>query len=130
MNENKKIGRRLAYLREGRTQQAVADALGLDRTTLVKLETGALPLSAKSLIKLAEYYKVSTDFILCLKGTEQKKLTSIIEAAPIDGEDKTVALEIVKEVKSVICTSYCKHEVKLSDGAVPELCVGCPIRKL
>lgn len=130
MNNNKKIGRRLIELREDRSQQTVADALNFDRSTLAKLETGTRPISSEMLVKLAEYYKVSTDFILCMQGTERKRLSDIIRNSAMDSEDKTAAIEIIKETKTVICAAYCKHRVDPVNGAVPELCVGCPIRKL
>ena len=56
---------RLRELREksGMTPQQVANAIGVDRTTITKYETGGSK-PTRSLQKLAELYNVSTDYIL------------------------------------------------------------------
>lgn len=56
----------LIKLREakGLTQREVADYLKVGRTTYVKYETGDINLPLQSAIKLAEFYNISTDYLL------------------------------------------------------------------
>lgn len=60
---------RMRDLREDRdlTQQKVAEALGVTQRKYSYVETGTQPLTAELLVKLARFYGVSTDYILCLK---------------------------------------------------------------
>ena len=56
-------------LRELRTtlnirQEDVANALGVSRTAYTKYEGGGIPLSEDILTRLADYFHVSTDYIL------------------------------------------------------------------
>ena len=46
------------------TQQNVADAIGITQRKYSYLETGVQPLTDELLVKLANHYKVSIDFIL------------------------------------------------------------------
>ncbi len=48
------------------TQQKVADALGITQRKYSYVETGTQPLTDELLVKLARFYGVSTDYILCL----------------------------------------------------------------
>ncbi len=58
--------RRLRDLREDHdmTQQEVAEILGTSQTMYARYERGANELPIRHLIKLADYYCVSTDYIL------------------------------------------------------------------
>lgn len=60
---------RIKELREenGLTQQAVADYLNVKQNTYSQYENGKRQLSVDVLIKLAKFYKVSTDYILELE---------------------------------------------------------------
>lgn len=48
----------------GYTQQQVADYLGISQNTYAQYELGVLNYSAKVIIKLADFYNVSTDYLL------------------------------------------------------------------
>lgn len=48
------------------TQQKLADALGITQRKYSYIETGTQPLTAELLVKLAGFYGVTTDYILCL----------------------------------------------------------------
>ena len=63
---------RMKALREDRdlTQQQVANILGTSQTMYARYERGANELPIRHLIKLCEYYRVSTDYFLCL--TDEK----------------------------------------------------------
>lgn len=58
--------KRLKLLRRDRkeTQQQVAEALGVDRTTYAKYETGANEPNIATIRQLAAYYDVSIDYLL------------------------------------------------------------------
>lgn len=46
------------------TQQQVADILGTSQTMYARYERGANEMPIRHLIKLADYYNVSTDYLL------------------------------------------------------------------
>ena len=51
-----------------KTQQEIADVLGTSQTMYARYERGANELPIRHLIVLCQYYKVSADYILGLKG--------------------------------------------------------------
>ena len=61
---------RLKDLREDhdKTQQEVADYLNMHRSVYRRYETGEREIPSWAVIKLAEYYGVSTDYIFGLTG--------------------------------------------------------------
>ena len=58
--------KRLRNIREDRdlTQQQIADHLHIRQNTYSQYETGVISLTADILIKLADYYNVSIDYLL------------------------------------------------------------------
>lgn len=68
--------KRIRDLREDndKTQQEIADYLGTSQTMYARYERGANELPIRHLIKLAKYYHVSTDYILCLTQRKEKNL--------------------------------------------------------
>ena len=46
------------------TQQKVADAIGITQRKYSYIETGTQPLTDELLVKLANYYQVSIDYLL------------------------------------------------------------------
>lgn len=67
--DNRKMDyrKRIRDLREDhdKTQSEIAAMLGTSQTMYARYERGASELPIRHLIKLAEFYKVSTDYILC-----------------------------------------------------------------
>ena len=59
-------GKRLKELRKqaGKTQEQVAEAVGLEPGTISRIERGAKGMSIDSLLMFSEIYGVSTDYIL------------------------------------------------------------------
>lgn len=57
---------RIKYLRKERniTQDVLAKLLGLETAGISKLETGRVPLKDEYIIKLANYFDVSADYLL------------------------------------------------------------------
>jgi transcriptional regulator with XRE-family HTH domain len=64
---------RLRDLRDDRdlTQQELADMLNISQTTYSRYESGALDIPSISLIKLAQFYETSIDYLVGL--TNEKK---------------------------------------------------------
>ena len=58
---------RIRDLREDHdlTQQQVASAIGITQRKYSYVETGTQPLTDELLVSLAEFYKVSIDYLLC-----------------------------------------------------------------
>jgi len=65
---------RIRNLREDKdyTQSQIAKILSVSQTTYSRYETGDLDVSSEILIKLADFYQVSTDYIL--ERTNQKEM--------------------------------------------------------
>ena len=59
--------KRMRDLREDsdKTQQEIAEILGTSQTMYARYERGASELPIRHLLKLADYYGVSTDYLLC-----------------------------------------------------------------
>ena len=65
MSHNKRIGDRLAALRGKQTQEDLAAATGLSRSSIASIETGSQSIGMQSAITLADYFKVPLDYLLC-----------------------------------------------------------------
>ena len=75
---------RIRALREDRDlrQSDVAEATGIDQRSLSNYETGKTQPDAYVIIKLAEYFGVTTDYLLGLTGTDlgsSKKVAEELE---------------------------------------------------
>lgn len=68
--------KRIRELREedGRTQINVSAILGFDQSYYSKLERGVHEISIKDLIKIADFYNVSVDYIL--ERTNKKEVNN------------------------------------------------------
>lgn len=64
---------RLRDLREDKdlTQQELATLLKVSQTTYSRYESGVLDIPSSSLIKLAEFYKTSIDFLVGLTNNKR-----------------------------------------------------------
>ncbi len=60
------MGMRLKQLRarKGKTQAEIADILSVQQNTYSQYETGKRQIPLESLIVLAKYYRVTTDYLL------------------------------------------------------------------
>ncbi len=58
------INLRELRLARGKTQKDMAEYLGIDRTTYVKYETGSSEPNIEAINKLADYFSVTTDYLL------------------------------------------------------------------
>lgn len=64
---------RLRDLREDRdlNQKAIAEVLNVSQTTYSRYESGTLDIPSASLIKLAEFYETSIDYLLGLTNNRK-----------------------------------------------------------
>lgn len=111
------LGERLKNLRSKQrprlSQQALSDKLGLNRATYARYETGDNEPDYETLIKIADYYDVSLDYLIRgedketqekIFTDEAKRLLDSKEAVitPLDGKEVTdemlsAALEMIAE---------------------------------
>lgn len=77
---NQEIGERLIELRRerGLTQAQVADAMHMKQNQLSRLEKGERSLTIQTLQEFAEYYKVTTDYLLGL--TNNSSINADVQA--------------------------------------------------
>lgn len=81
---------RLIYLREraGLTKKELADEIGIDKSTMTHYEKGDIKPSAKTIEKIADYFNVSTDYLLG---------KSDIIYMPKNNEENYKYFEVIKE---------------------------------
>jgi len=56
------------------TQQQIADAIGITQRKYSYIETGTQPLTDELLVKLANYYQVSIDYLLRQTNNPKRNL--------------------------------------------------------
>ncbi len=87
----------MRHIRESRnlTQNDVADVLKVDQKTYQRYESGEVPISSDKLVKLANLFHTSTDYLLGYVPTEYPKELAYVEAKE-SGEipDADIAFEI------------------------------------
>ncbi len=101
---------RLYELRQSKniTQQRLAVDLGIDQTSISSYECGKYFPTVEVLVKIAEYFGVSTDYLLGLSevknslktATDERTayLISLFEALPSDYKERTIGyLEALNE---------------------------------
>lgn len=97
---------RLKYLREenGKTQSEVAKYLKMSTQAYSFIENGDRRLSATILEKLAEYYNVSTDYILgrTIARTTGTDVLGLTEVGFNSNEYKTPTQKQKEQIKSIV----------------------------
>ena len=80
------VGERLRRYREGcaLSQQQVADALLIDRTTYTKYETGSIEPNLGFIVKLASIFNVSPVDLLPMEEAVKKPLRNLKDTLPAD----------------------------------------------
>lgn len=71
--------------REGLTQQELADEIGVVREAIKNWEGGTRPMKSDVIIKLANFFHVSTDYLLCYK-----KKHHWVKSCPLCDEHETI----------------------------------------
>ncbi len=84
-------------------QDALSKLLGLEIAGVSKLETGRVPLKDEYILKLAEYFNVSTDYLLGksnIRNPEEIKNIAHANSGGLDTEglDEEDLLELQKQV--------------------------------
>lgn len=69
----------------GLTQQQVADALGIERPSYARYESGDRQPPIDTLIKLARHFNVTTDYLLGLTDDPQFEEPALMAARPTPG---------------------------------------------
>jgi Zn-dependent peptidase ImmA (M78 family)/transcriptional regulator with XRE-family HTH domain len=90
---------RAARDRRGLSQQAVADALGLPRTAITNIETGARAVSTLEITKLAELYGQTSAYFLAANEQEVEDLLVVLHRAAPEIEGTP---EIKNEVSRIL----------------------------
>jgi Zn-dependent peptidase ImmA (M78 family)/transcriptional regulator with XRE-family HTH domain len=90
---------RAARDRRGLSQQAVADALGLPRTAITNIETGARAVSTLEITKLAELYGQTPAYFLAANEQEVEDLLVVLHRAAPEIEGTP---EIKNEVSRIL----------------------------
>lgn len=97
---------RLKYLREesGKTQSDVAKFLGITAPAYTMIENEQRRLTAKMLEQLAEYFGVSTDYILgrTIARTPGTDILGLTEVGFNSSEFKTPTLKQKEQIKSIV----------------------------
>lgn len=96
----------------GYTQKDIACYLGIDRTTYVKYETGASEPNIDTITKLANYFGVSTDFLLGNKSVEKDAYDIDAFQFALYGETKDLSDDQKQDVMSFIRFVKSKEEKK------------------
>lgn len=93
---------RLKLLRDvsGKTQADVAQCIGLSRAAYSHLENGRNEPDSKTVVKLAKYYKVTTDYLLGLNVSKSKSdlIWDLIQDLTPNQKDEI--LNFIKKLKS------------------------------
>lgn len=89
---------RIKELREDRDlrQIDVAMATGIDQKTLSNYETGRTNPDSFAIVKLAKFFNVSTDYLLCYGNERNQIIDSVIQ------ELDTIQSEITKIKEKII----------------------------
>jgi transcriptional regulator with XRE-family HTH domain len=108
-----KIAKNLIKLRtsKGLTQEEVAKSLSISNKTVSKWENGTSTPDLSLLVKLAEYFGVTTDMLLGLcdnnKENPADKISSLFTGAD-RGKASLIAFELAKNVIPAIYEKFCK----------------------
>lgn len=91
------IADRIKNLREqnGYTQAYLAKHLGITRSSVNAWEMGISVPSTQYVVELAQFFKVSTDFLLGVNGT------STVSVAGLDDNDIELIQKIVSHLRSL-----------------------------
>ena len=108
--DNEKVGMRLKELRKQRgvTQQEIANALNLTRGAYTNIENGSRETNFKVLSKLADYFNVTTDYLLGKSNvpnpfnneqtSKEYSIKNFLAEHGVTGDDKTKMMEELLEL--------------------------------
>ena len=107
-----RIGKNVIYLREmyEMSQLELAEKLGINKSTLSRIEADTRDVKGDELVKIADYFDVSTDFLLgrressFLKVRARPKSSGKVDAA------YSRAPEAIKEIVDAALKPYIKEK--------------------
>lgn len=105
-NDNDTIGKRIQMLRKNNneTQKKLAQVINTSSDNLSKIEQGRTGLTLENLLKIAEHYNVSLDYIC-------------------KGEDNSTFLQLLTSLISIKLTTYSPPSGSLQKLLCPTLCL-------
>ena len=80
------------------TQQEVANILGVDRTTYVKYETGKSEPTFETLVRLADYFDVSTDYLLGTSSAPSRPASSGVQIPVLGDVRAGLPIEAIENI--------------------------------
>lgn len=104
-NIYKKIGEKIKYFRTSKccTQDNIASLLGLDRTSVIYLESGKQRVSIDKLEKLAIYFDISIgDFFEDFKCSDKNTEFSLIEKLAIQEKELKTLRSKINSISKII----------------------------
>lgn len=84
-------------INSGKTQKDMAQMLGIDRTTYVKYETGSSEPSFETLSALADFFGVTTDYLLGREPLDAKK-----DGPPSEEDEPPVDDPVIAQIMDVV----------------------------
>ncbi|MFI3254683.1 MAG: helix-turn-helix transcriptional regulator [Eubacteriales bacterium] len=108
MKQEDTTGEKLHILRTGRdlTQDEVAEATGISKASICNYETKEKDISHVNLMKLAQFYEVSSDYLLGLKNAKNHLNT---EEKSLDLSDKVVNMLFLKKINVRLLCELMEH---------------------
>lgn len=108
MKQEDTIGEKLYILRTGRdlTQDEVADATGISKASVCNYETKEKDISHINLMKLAQFFDVSSDYLLGLKNAKNHLNT---EEKSLHLSDEVVNMLFLKKINVRLLCELMEH---------------------
>lgn len=93
---------RLKELRKSKSlnQSQVANAIGISQRTYSNYEIGTREPDINTIIKLADYFNVTIDYLLCRDCTQSNTRNAIIDLSDLDKDDFEIVNEYIQFIKS------------------------------
>lgn len=82
------------------TQLQVANAIGISQRTYSNYEIGTREPDINTIIKLADYFNVTIDYLLCRDCTQSNNRNAIIDLSDLDKDDFETVNEYIQFIKS------------------------------
>lgn len=95
-----RVGQRIANLRKERNvqQKELAGAIGMNRIVLNRIELGKRPVRDDEIIKIADYFDVTCDYLLGHKEEKNRTLRNNIMHL---NDDELKVLDIYRELNKI-----------------------------
>ncbi len=93
-----KLAETMKNLRIGRglSQAQMAELLGVTRSTISQYELGERSPSYEVLIRIAQYFHISTDYLLGVESASDKSDTIVIDVKNLSDEKRDSLLRLIR----------------------------------